>query len=283
MTEVAAIYGFEFTRPFDAAGLHFEPVSSDHASAKSLARTLDSYNLIGTVSAPSLTSDVLFRLEAVLSFVEHLDVRISHVVNDTEAVLRPHDYFEASAVGGRRNNGGGAVIGEDTFWREARPQFIELALKRLADQTYCQDTKFNSLFFKAVEVYRQRRPFLEISYFLLVSGLEAFARHSLKDFTSKNAATPVVKLLKGYGFRAFVEHPAEPARAISTFFHIRNALFHKGEFAATVQTNGSQATYGANEYFFNLSMLVSLTCVKAIGFDDGHINWDCWIDRQLHC
>lgn len=30
MNEVAAIYGFEFTRPFDAAGLHFEPVSSDH-------------------------------------------------------------------------------------------------------------------------------------------------------------------------------------------------------------------------------------------------------------
>lgn len=79
-------------------------------------------------------------------------------------------------------------------------------------------------FFKAVEVYRQGRPFLEICYFLLVSGLEAFARHSLKDFTSKNAATPVVKLLEGYGFRVFVEQPAEPACAISTFFHIRNAL-----------------------------------------------------------
>lgn len=81
----------------------------------------------------------------VFSFVEHLDVRISQVVNAIEAVIRPHEYFEASAVGGRRNNGGGAVIGEDTFWRESRPQFIELAFKRLADQTCCQDSKFNLL------------------------------------------------------------------------------------------------------------------------------------------
>lgn len=70
--------------------------------------------------------------------------------------------------------------------------------------------------------------------------------------------------------------------AISTFLLIRNALFHQGESSATVQMNGSKVTYGASEYFFNLSILVTLTCVKVIGFDGGHINWGCWIDRQLH-
>ena len=37
-----------------------------------------------------------------------------------------------------------------------------------------------------------------------------------------------------------------------------------------------------SKHLFNLSMLCSLTVMKAIGFDDGHTNWDCWIDRQLH-
>lgn len=225
---------------------------------------------------------MLFRLEAVLSFVEHLDVRVSEIVDDGEAISRPHDFFEAAAIGGVRHNGGGAVIGSDAFnpWRDSRQQFIDLALTRLADPAFCQETKFNSMFFKAVEVFRQRKPFLEISYFLLVSGLEAFARVSLKNY-KPGAATPIVKLLTGYGFKVYVERPAEPERAISTYLHIRNALFHQGEFTATVQGNSSQVTYDASAYLFHLSMLVTLTCMKAVGFDDGQVNWDCWIDRMM--
>jgi hypothetical protein len=183
MPQVAAIYGFEFTRPFQAAGLTFTPASDDHSAAKRLARALDSYNLTGTVAATDLGRELLYRLEAVLSFIEHLDVRVSEPVADEAAVAHPRDFFESTAVGGARNNGGGAVVGSDAFnpWRTSRQHFVELALKSLADEEFCQRTKFNALFFKSVETFRQRKPFLEISYFFLMSGLEAFARASLQD------------------------------------------------------------------------------------------------------
>jgi hypothetical protein len=220
----------------------------------------------------------------VLSFVERLDVRVSEAVAEEVAITKPHDFFESTAVGAARNNGGGAVVGSDAFnpWRTSRQQFIELALMRLADDDFCRRTKFRSLFFKAVETFRQRRPFLEISYFLLISGLEAFARASLNDYASK-ASLPITQLLSSYGFRIYEDNPRELARAMTTYLHLRNALFHQGEFSRTVQIDNDQITLDCSAHLYNLSMLVSLTCMKAVGFDDGHTNWDCWIDRQLHC
>lgn len=151
----------------------------------------------------------------------------------------------------------------------------------MADEEFCRRTKFNSLFFKAVETFRQRKPFLEISYFLLMSGLEAFARESLHDYASKSVV-PITQLLSRYGFRVDEDNPRELARAITTYLHLRNALFHQGEFSKTVQVNDDQVTLDCSAHLYNLSMLVSLTCMKAIGFDDGHTNWECWIDRRLH-
>lgn len=279
MPHIAAIYGFEFTRLFQAGGLTFTPIAQDHSTAKRMARALDAYNLTGTVSGESLDRELLYRLEAVLSFIEHLDVRVSEAVNDPNATTRPLDFFESNAIGGARNNGGGAVVGSDAFspWKTSRQQFIELTLTRLADDAFCRRTKFNSLFFKAVETFRQRKPFLEISYFLLISGLEAFARASLGDYTSK-AVVPLTELLSGYGFRVYENRPDELPRAMSTYLHLRNALFHQGEFSKTVQLNADQITLDCSSYLYHLSMLTSLTCMKAIGFDDGHTNWDCWID-----
>lgn len=284
MPQVAAIYGFEFTLSFQAAGLTFTPASEDSTKAKHLARSLGAYNLTGTVSAPNLNRERLYHLEAVLSFIEHLDVRVSEMVTDDAAITTPHDFFESTVAGGSRNSGGGAVVGRDAFnpWRTSRQQFIELALVKLADEEFCRKTKFNALFFKAVETFRQRRPFLDISYFLLMSGLEAFARSSMNDYTSK-ASVPITQLLSGYGFRVYEDHPGELARAMTTYLHIRNALFHQGEYSKTIMINSDQVTLDGSAHLYNLSMLVSLTCMKAIGFDDGHTNWDCWIDRQLHC
>lgn len=284
MPQVAALYGFEFTIPFSAGGLEFQPLHGDYSRARVLARDSSKHNLTGTVSAPTLSQDQLFQLEAVLSFIEHLEVLVSKPVNDIAAVNKPEDHFELHVVTPGRHNGGGAVLGSDAFgaWRNSRSTFIGLALKHLADAEYCQRTRFNSLLFKSVETFRQRRPFLEISWFLLVSGLEAFCRASLADYTTKNAAVPITSVLKNYGFNVYQDDPANLPRSISTYLHIRNALFHQGDYSATVRMNDSEVTLDCLQYFFNLQMLTSLTVMKAIGFDDGHMNWDCWIDRQLH-
>jgi len=284
MPQTSALYGFEFTRSFSAAGLFFQPIESGHAAAKKLARNLKAHQITGTVSGTRLTSELLFELEGVLSCIEHLDVLVSEPENADDAADNPARYFESAFTARPRNNGGGAVLGSDAFnpWRDSRQQFIELALSRLADEQFCQRTRFKSLLFKCVETFRQRQPFLEISYFLLISGLEAFARAAQNDYESKNAAVPITRTLQSYGFVVHQDNPKSLARSISTYLHIRNALFHQGDFSAKVQINSDKVTLNCSEYLFNLSMLVSLTIMKAVGFDDGHTNWDCWIDRQLH-
>lgn len=284
MTKTAAIYGFEFTREFTAAGLIFTPVFSNHQDAKKAARDLTSHQMTGTVSGAKLDREVIYDLEGVLSFIEHLDVIVMGPLPSPRPNQDSTNLFDRTITRQRRNNGGGAVVGSDAFnpWRESRQEFIEISLSHLRDKEFCDRTRFRSLLFKCVETFRQRQPFLEITYFLLVSGLEAFCRASQGDFKTKNASVPITKQLKSYGFNVFQDNPAELSRSISTYLHIRNALFHQGDFTATVNINNDTISLNCSQHLFNLSMLCSLTIMKAIGFDDGHTNWDCWIDRQLH-
>ncbi len=283
MTQIAAIYGFEFTREFMAAGLRFSPITEDHRTAKTLARDLESHHLTGTISGEKIDRELIYELEGVLSFIEHLDVMVLGPVSEVNNSENPANLFERTVTTHRRHNGGGAVLGSDAFnpWKDSRQKFIELALSHLRDKNICEGTKFRSLLFKCVETFRQRQPFLEITYFLLISGLEAFCRASQGDHTTKNAAIPITKQLRAYGFNVFQDKPSELSRSICTYLHIRNALFHQGEFTATVNINNGSVKLNCSKHLFNLSMLCSLTVMKAIGFDDGRTNWDCWIDRQL--
>ena len=77
-----------------------------------------------------------------------------------------------------------------------------------------------------------------------------------------------------------IERPSELARAISTYTHLRNALFHNSQLVANVDINGTSVELKLTDYLFHLGHLVSLVVLKAVNFDDGHINWNGWIDRQ---
>jgi hypothetical protein len=283
MTYTAGIYGYQITRPMTVGGLTFEPITTDLQQAKALARNLDVYHLTATVTSDSLNPEMRFNLEGILSFIEHLEVLVSMPMEPSANAESAAVPFPKSLTMQRRNNGGGALVGEDTFFPQSRSKFIELALRCLSDDAFCTSTKFNSLFFKCVETFRQRRPFLEISYFLLYSGLESYARavRNENDRERTKSSEAIYNLLKSYGFKVYQDKPSELPRAISTYTHLRNALFHNGEFQTSVRMNESQVQLNTREYFFNLSMLVSLTVMKAIQFDDGHINWDAWIDREL--
>jgi hypothetical protein len=283
MLQTAALYGFEFTRAFSAAGLQFQPVESNYRAAKTLARTGNAHQMTGTVSAPQLTRETLFYLEGVLSFIEHTEVLLSDPETSRDAIEHPEDHFVSTLAVPRRNRGGHAVVGSDAFgwFRESRQQFIELAMTKLSDKQFCERTRFNLLLFKHTETFLQRQPYLEISYFLLISGLEAFARGMQSDYKN-SAEVPVARTLQGYGFGIHQHKPKDLPRSVSTYFHLRNALFHQGDFSTTIQLGADSVTVSCGEYLSRLKMLVSLTVLKAVGFDDGHTNWDCWIDRQLH-
>lgn len=281
MKYMSAIYGFHFTREFEVFDLSFYPVFSDINRCKSSSRSLEDYQLTGYVFADRLTSERLFNLQAILSFIEHLDVRLSKPTPDFI-----HQAVKDQPVGtlsfpGPRYSGGGAVIGTDDFYRSSRKKFIELALIKLEDDQYSEISKFKLLFFKKVETFR-RQPFIEITYFLLFSGLEAFARATSGKVGEKSAIEPIYRLLKSYGLDVFQDNPKDLRRSISTYSHIRNALFHQGESSRSVNVNGEHIQIHSSDFLFSFSMLVTLVIFKALNFDDGHTNWNCWIDRMLH-
>lgn len=275
------IFGFNFTRAFEAHGLKFQPLYRDPVEARKRAHDREVHQLTGTVSGTRLQdSAVPHRLGAVLSFMERLDVRLSEPTEDGAATSEPVTHFGEVMRLGERSPNGGEVIAADHYnpHREARRDFIERAMAHLADDKFCEETKFRLLLIKAAETCRQRSPFLEVSYFLLMSGLEAFARAMQKDTRSSAQAT-IARTLAGYGFKVSEDNPKNLPRAISTYVHLRNAIFHNGELTKKIDLGHSNSvTVNGEDYLLHLQMLVCFTVMKVVGFEDALRNWDGWFD-----
>jgi hypothetical protein len=278
MTTIFGIYGFQITKPIEVAGLKITPISTEHTKAKLLARDESKYNLTAIAEGDNLSDEDVFLIEGVLSFIEHLDVKLARPFDGSNSAgaLTPVLLIQ------KRPSGGGSVIGEDTFFPDSRKQFIEHCLTKLKDKAFCAESKLNSLLFKIIETFRLRSPFIEIQFFLLFSALESHARAIQNEPDKRNAAEPICKTLTSYGFDVTQEISKTPARAIATYAQLRNSIFHRNELSTIVKnSSGEEIPLDAFQSYFNLSMLASLTVMKVVGFDDGHINWDAWIDRQL--
>ncbi len=278
MNIVCGVYGYEITKIINLSLIRLEPRTENYKQAKEWARDEKKYHLTGVLVCEDISDELIFNIEAILSFIEHMDVLIS-----SPKKIESGDIFSSftdTIITHRRSNGGGAVIGEDTFFHDSRAVFIEKAICKLQDANFCKKTKFNILFFKCVERFRQRKQFVEVSYFLLYSGLESFSRSVVEDTSNKNSSEPICKLLKEYGFDVKVENPNDLKRAVSTYTHLRNALFHNSQFVANININGIHTELKLFDYLFHIEHLVVLVILKAIGFDDEHINWNSWIDHQ---
>lgn len=279
MTRYCGIYGYECTQVISLDAAEIRPRYRVRSEAHEKARDKSVYSLTAVLVGDDIDDEMAFQLEAVLSFIEHLDVIVS-----SPKELDGTDIFEAfpaSLPTHGRHDGGGAVLMVDWFSPDSRSNFIKSCLTHLQDKARRAQTLFADLLFKKVETFRQRRPLLEVSYFLLFSGLEAHARALTGDYNNRNAADPISKLLQSYGFDVSVERPADLKRAMSTYTHLRNALFHNSKLEAQVNINGTTTTLRLLDYYAHFLILVSLVVLKSAPFDDGHINWNGWIDQQL--
>lgn len=277
MPLICAVYGYECTSAANFGDFELIPRYTDLSLARERARDKTALNLTAVLYGASLTSDIAFQMEAVLSFIEHLAVV---VLDPTDGVLGdPFDHFPASLPAHGRHDGGGAVLMSDVFFGNSRAAFIRQCMQKLSDDEFIEQTKFSDLLYRVVETFRQRRPHLEVSYYLLFSALESHARAVTADRKS-GAAVPIARLLQQYGLQVYQDQPTDLARSISTYTHIRNAIFHNCELDAVVNIQGTNTTLSVLDYYSNLSLLLPLVAFKAIGYDDGHINWDRWIDRQ---
>ncbi len=279
MSYACAIYGYEFTKPFECQGMRFLPRHSWVTEAQAAARDLGQYNLTGIVLMDSYEAEQIFRLEAVLSFIEHLDVLIA----DPEKVVT-EDYFArfpSVARRAKRNNGGGAVLHQDTFFPDMRSNFIELAMERLADDAFCTSTGWNTLFFKATVPFRQHNPYLDVSYFLLFSGLETYVRRTMMRPEDRDVAALVAKRLRQMGFDIYSYKASDLKRSADSYARLRNALFHNSSTQAIRRAkDGTTTAYELRDYYSHFVILVSLVVLKGIGFSHPRIHWDSWITMQ---
>lgn len=280
MAFVCGIYGYEFTREFCVAGWRFMPRSPVAAEAHAWARDPERYQLTGVLVGAHADSEQLARLEAILSFIEHMDVILSRP--QPPGAQGPFHSLPATILVSRRYSGGGAILAPDSWLPRSRPVFIEAALERLADEAFCEESGYRPLFFKVAEAYRQRRPYLEVSFFLLFSGLETYVRRTLRDDETRKVAVPMAHLLQRMGFQVYEDNPEAPARSLQTYANFRNTLFHSGKLEFVKKDpGGTPCLYRLQDYFVHFRILVSLALLRATGFDDGHTNWDAWIDRTL--
>lgn len=279
MKFVFPIYGFHITKPITHDSWIIHPRTTDHRTAETWSRDLTIYHLTGALTIEFVTDEFIFNLEAALAFIEQIDVVIGSGIRLTDED-DPFSRLEISLNRyHHRNNGGGEIIGKDTFFPLSRQMFILKLLNALNDHIFCEKTQFKQLFFKCVEQFRQRKQFIEVSYFLVFSGLETFARAVGND-RNRIAAIPITNLLKSFGFDVSIDRPADLARAISTYAHLRNAVFHNSEFSIEVRFHEKKLKLNLFEYLYNITQLTNLLVLKAIQFDDNHINWDSWVDRQ---
>ena len=103
-----------------------------------------------------------------------------------------------------------------------------------------------------------------------------------KGRLAKNSSEPICKLLTSYGYdvRQEMKNSDDNRKAVATYTLLRNALFHNSEFTATTNVNGTEVELKLFDYLSNISQLVALVILKAVDFDDGHINWNSWIDHM---
>jgi len=278
MKKLCGIYGYHITQPLEFPRFVILPRTTDHNTAQKWSRDPLSYNLTAVLEIRETSLNELFYLETVLSFIEHFDVLITPPIEGTGSDLFSN--FAESMTTHPRMNGGGEVIGNDVFFPESRYTLISLILGKLQDKDFCERTQFNIMFFKYIETFRSKKVFVEITYFLLYSGLETYSRSVRQDFTSSNSSAPISELLKSYGFNVEIENSNDLKRAVSSYTHLRNAIFHNSALSVFKNINGNNIEYKIGDYLYNISQLVVLVILKAVSFDDGHINWESWIDHQ---
>lgn len=266
--------------------MKFVPRYSYVVDANKKARDLKKYQLTGIVILDDYQQRTVFCLEAVLSFIEHLDVLISDPVEVAVADTKQEYFslFPEVARTSMRHSGGGAILHQDSYFPAMRSSFITIAMSRLADEQFCRSTGWDVLFFKTTETFRQRHQFVEVSYFLLFSGLETYVRQTLnapKSPPSPHISSLIAKQLGKLGFNIKDYDEDDLRRSADTYARLRNALFHNSSMQAQrKKKNGTVVNYSLLNYYVNFKILLSLVVISAAGYNDHSINLDTWITMQ---
>jgi len=284
------IYGYEITRPLSLNGLYLTPRVTPPNDARKLATSRSEFNLTGIgeitssgrASLPESQRDILFDLAAALTFCQQQWVIVSRIISHPDNVdpQRVLQSFPDQLDVRQERPSPGAVLISDFFDPDARCRFLDLCLDKLRDNQFEEATYFRKAFYRNVEIWRFNRQLLDVTYYMIFSALEILARRHSGDYTSSIAQVLTPFLRDECRFSVEQDKPSVRERSVQTYVHLRNALFHNGEFEVTFNENGYQITLKLMDYFDKLERLLSDVLLRVLGYNDPHINWNRWLDRM---
>jgi hypothetical protein len=281
MTSIA-IYGFSFTKEISFDGGILIPRFNTSKQLKDVKCDGKGYVLSGFFS-PYPTNyknlnQLIFDLSAVLSFIEQKDVIICNSLEEDETPQKLKGDFPLQ-LNSKRKQGPGRIILEDFFAPKSRSKFISLAMNKLNENANSNQNPFRTAFYKSMVSFRENMNYVDVSYYLEFSALESLCRY-IKNDLHRKAPEIITSVLKEYGFDVSKVDSDLPQRNMMHYCKLRNSLFHQGGYIAYLDNDNPESMIHLKDYSSQLGMLLSLTLMKYIEFDDGLINWDSWIDRN---
>jgi hypothetical protein len=242
------------------------------------------YVLTGRVETPQLDDSYQHDLAAILTIMQQRDVALTKskaVGTSCPSEARSGFPNELDVIGTR--DADGSVLLDDVFAPDAHRTAIDSLLGKLRDNNFCGSTQFRQLLFKVAETYRQRENYLDINYFLLFSGIEAYSKACQTTLsTERDVAKPIAAQLQALGFNIAAENHANPIRAVRTYSTLRNALFHDGTLTAEVKGNHPPVPVNMSDFYLPFKTLVLFATLRAAGIENINLQWDGWVTKQWH-
>ena len=305
-----AIYGFYFDRPFSFNDIHFTPIEIHLPFWEKVNRIKAqyNYNLSGFIDTPEIESEnFIFSMQAVLTFVQQQDVIIKKVTSEKVDNSYISDFQ-------RRGNAAPFVMVPDLYEEIVKKLYskliddADLCNQKGSDSVFSNSNncEFKSLVYKVTEPFHMRRNFIEITYFLYFSGLEAFCKQYLKSYfpefyseTAHKAIGCTLEQMKINYVNVFMFPSQYNVKneqltendfiklSITTYSRLRNSLFHSNKFVAEVENDPieiSKNKYPMQEvkitdFDYNLLRLCNAVILKYIDIENPRLDCSKWYTR----
>lgn len=204
-------------------------------------------------------------LEAILCFIEQKEVYIKNPLKAHEDYSNlDNDY--PNSLGDRRYSP--TIILEEKYKKDSRKLFIEKAFNKLLNG----DPAFLTMLLKIELSINMTPSYADVTYFLLFSGLESFAREHYNIYTG-NINNILDKLFKEYKIDLKENHK-DKKRNTLIYSKLRNTIFHNGKYTTKLNDSTTEQEINLVDYFCYFKKISNIVIFKYIDFDDNFINID---------
>lgn len=305
-----AIYGFYFDREFSFNGIKFTPIGElSYQERKKIANDRNRHNLTGYIETQVSDSEsFIFSMQAVLTFVQQQDVILVRITESKVPIFYKLDF--------ERRSPGAAPY---AFYPELLEEIVQKLYEKLIDSSDpCNEKddedvfgkehncEFSSLVYKVTEPFHMRKPFIEMTYFLYFSGLEAFCKQYLKSYykelLSNKAPEAIGRVLEKLELPFVDVHiPASNYNlknkvtdehdfilmSVTTYSNLRNSLFHSNKFVVDVEISAQEISkdkypmkeVAITDYDGYLLRLCNAVILKYIGITNKNLDCTKWHTR----